>query len=1796
MYRILALIIFLFTSFTFAQTISGEQRKWHKITLEFTDNTSYTETGTTNPFMDRRLNVTFTHPGSGKTYVIPGFFAADGNAAETNANSGNKWHVNFAPDETGTWNYSVSFREGSNVAVTYPSSANDGSPGFLNGITGNFSVTDTNKSLPDNRAKGRLLYDGTRYPIFAETNERFIKGGPDSPENFLAYEDFDGTFYLGTNYIKSYSAHASDWNNGDPSWQSGKGTEIIGAINYLASEGMNCFSFLTMNKNQGDTRDVSPFVETGNNDQVPDYTHFDVSKLAQWEIVFTHAGTLGMFLHFKTQEEENATQLDNGNLGNERKVYYRELIARFGHHLSLNWNMGEENNSQSTSQRIAQLEYVADLDPYDHLRVVHSRNDSSEQAEVYNPLLGNASELTGVSLQTLSQSTHQRVLFWVEQSEAAGKPWPISSDETGAGGAADGAAGQRSRERKLYGTYFAGGYGVEYYFPSLQDFTLQDFRSGDKSRIWQQTKYAIDFMQSIPFDEMDNADDLISGSGTATGSNICFAKEDSVYAGYLPDASDNETIDIGNSGDTFSIQWLDPRNGGSLQNGSITSVVASGGDQNIGVPPNNTSSDWVVLLRNTAMGEASISIDDVTFTEGEDAILTVTLNGEVPGGFSVNFATQNNTAIAGDDYDADSGSVNFVGTPGETQEITISTIDDTEEESDEFFFVNLSNATNGVTIDDSQGRVTILDNDDAPTLSIDDISIEEGNDAIFTVTLDQDFSGGFTVDYTTSDDTAFSGSDFTGASGTLTFSGTANEEQTITISTTDDLEVENNETFTVTLSNPSETVLIPEPDGTGTITDNDIASTISINNTSIGEGGMATFVVTLDQATASGFTIDFSTQGGSALSDVDFESQNGSLSFLGNEGETQQISIQTLDDDIVELDEVFQVILSNVVGATVDISDPSGDATIQDSDTASLSINDIQVSEGNIAVLTVSLDNAVAQGFSVDFTTSDDTALASLDYQSSNGQINFTGNANETASINISLIDDLDVENSETFFVDLSNIQGTLAGDLSFSDAQGEVEILDNDTAILTIEETTVLEGAQAVFSVTLNRAVSDGFMVDFATADVTATSGVDYTSDTGTLTFLGNPGEIQQITITTLTDGDVEAPEDFSLTLSNPTNSSVEIPTPTVTGTIIDGNSSSLFINSNTSVFEDANEAVFVVTLSAAVANPFTIEYQTQNGTAVAGQDYDTSSGTLSFAGTTGEEQEIRIPILEDVIVEPTERFTILLDNISDTGIEVAQAESTGFILDNDGSEITISNPSVVEGETAIFEVTLSNAVGSPFSVDYTSFSGSAVQGSDFEGVSGTLNFNGTTGEVQTISINSIEDVLSEGTENFIVQLTNLQGADVIIAGNQGVGTITDDDNAELTFSNISVIEGANAQINVTLSADVGGPFTVDFATQDGTATQNQDYLGNTGTLNFMGDANETIIVNVNTINDNLPENTETFSLVFSNLTGANVNLPNNEVTITIEDDDQNAGPVLNISNASVDEGGIALFDVELSGDVAGGFSVDYQTSGDTAIEDVDYVANSSSLQFIGTDGEVQQVMIQTIDDNEEEVAETFIVELATPTNAMVLIPSNTGVGTIEDNDLPSNLPRVTIQNTSSEEGTTMSVPITLDMPSEETIEFQIAFEDITTSPEDYDTSPITVTFNPEETEQNIQIPIFNDSEFEEEETFTMLISNVSQGSIANPTVSAIGTILNETDLILYPVPVMDGTTPLTITGVGSGMFALGIYTTSGVTLASKIIEITDNSYIVENLDFLSNGWYILSLQNFSSGKEYQKFFAMNR
>ncbi len=593
---ILALLLLFTWNVFFAQEIQGELKKWHKVTLVF-EGPETSEKADQNPFLNYRLNVTFTHPVTQEKFVVPGYFAADGNAGNTGAEAGNIWKVHFTPDQIGKWNYEVDFKKGKWAAIR--TSQKIKSADYMDGQNGTFTITETDKTGRDLRGKGRLQYVNERYLKF-QNGEYFLKCGSDAPENFLAYDQFDGTFQNDghkDNLVKSWSAHLQDWKAGDPIWKENKGKEIIGAINYLASKGMNAFSFLTMNI-AGDDQNVFPYIDYDTWDR------FDTSKLDQWEMLFEHADKLGMFMHFKTLEHENQGLLDNGGTGLHTKLYFRELIARFSHHLALNWNLAEETGDWTetpptfpidAAERIRLAEYLWETDPYKHHLVIHN-------GAWFGPIYGANTKFTGASLQTNNADfsrVHSQTLKVLEEAKSAGKVWAVAVDEPGDHRHslipdAEDSAHDNARKNGLWGAMMAGAWGTEWYFGyehPHSDLTCQDFRSRDL--FWDQGKICLDFFNNnkIPVWEMESDDALISSEG-----DFVFAKPGAIYVVYLKNGGET-SLDLGNSSNEFDVSWYNPRKGGALQKGKVKSISGAG-KHSLGLPPlkKERTNDWVVLL------------------------------------------------------------------------------------------------------------------------------------------------------------------------------------------------------------------------------------------------------------------------------------------------------------------------------------------------------------------------------------------------------------------------------------------------------------------------------------------------------------------------------------------------------------------------------------------------------------------------------------------------------------------------------------------------------------------------------------------------------------------------------------------------------------------------------------------------------------------------------------------------------------------------------------------------------------------------------------------------------------------------------------------------------------------------------------------------------------------------------------------------------------------------------------------------------------------------------------------------
>ncbi len=829
---------------------------------------------------------------------------------------------------------------------------------------------------------------------------------------------------------------------------------------------------------------------------------------------------------------------------------------------------------------------------------------------------------------------------------------------------------------------------------------------------------------------------------------------------------------------------------------------------------------------------ATLAIDDVTHNEGNAGgttyTFTVTLTGDVDQAFTVAYATADDSATAPDNaYTAVAATaLNFAGTNGETQTFNITVNGDTKVEADERFFVNLSNVLAGgkdVTISDAQGDGNIT-NDDTATLEIDNVTNNEGNAGgttySFTVTLTGAVDQAFTVDYATADDSATAAdNDYNAVAATaLNFAGTNGETQTFNITVNGDTKVEADEKFFVNLSNVQaggKNVTINDPQGNGNIT-NDDAATLTIAGVTLneGSGGGTTdfdFTVTLDNDVQDGFTVAYTTDDGTAtVADGDYTDNDSSLNFAGTAGESHTITVAVTADGVVEADEAFTVALGTVTPVSADAGDITkvgspATGTITNDDRYQITIDDPTVNEGvGNATFTVSISPALQAGdtVTVDYATSNGSAVAPGDYTTTNGTLTINTPGATTGTFTVPIINDTTVENAENFVVDLST--STPAATTNISDSQGTCTINDNDEYVFSIADATaVTEGTPASFRISVTPVVATGHVVtvDYSTTPGTATGGgTDYTNAVSVPATVSPGATFVDVTVATNDDALVEDQEQFTVTL-DPGSASSSVGSASIssvvgddtsTGTINDNDTATVGLTLASDGAEPATSATFTVTMTKTnnTGSPITVSYIFTDGTAtggagVAGDDYDNTTTSVPIPNGSAT-ATITVPVFDDALVEATEAFQVTLTSTDNGQVTVSGGGPiSADITSDDAATLAIDDVTHNEGNaggtTYTFTVTLTGAVDQAFTVDYTTADDSATAAdNDYNAVAATaLNFAGTNGETQTFNITVNGDTKVEADERFFVNLSNVQagGKNVTISDAQGDGNITNED-----------------------------------------------------------------------------------------------------------------------------------------------------------------------------------------------------------------------------------------------------------------------------------------------------------------------------------------------------------------------------------------------------------------------------------
>ncbi len=356
------------------------------------------------------------------------------------------------------------------------------------------------------------------------------------------------------------------------------------------------------------------------------------------------------------------------------------------------------------------------------------------------------------------------------------------------------------------------------------------------------------------------------------------------------------------------------------------------------------------------------------------------------------------------------------------------------------------------------------------------------------------------------------------------------------------------------------------------------------------------------------------------------------------------------------------------------------------------------------------------------------------------------------------------MEGDEEFSFVLSGVSGGIIG----SPSAATVTIIDDDVSYLRFASAFVSvdeDAAQVQLTVTRSGGSDFPVLVEYSTVDDTAVGGLDFTSVSNVTLEAGPPATLapKSIVIPIADDDLTEGFESFAVELSNPGPAAILGSPSSATVTIADDDIANLSLSSMSYMVNDGTASrLSPVNRTLSSVGAVSVDYQTSNGTAVAGQDYNTMVGTLDWGDGDTQPKSFSITITDDQDVEITETVNITLSNPTGPAALTAPDAAVLSISDNDASQIRYSNAEFSEVEDqGVAEITVMRVIGDTgvVSVDYNTAMGSATPGEDYEERSETLSWGDGESENKIVTITLLDDSLVEGNETVLLSLSNATG-----------------------------------------------------------------------------------------------------------------------------------------------------------------------------------------------------------------------------------------------------------------------------------------------------------------------------------------------------------------------------------------------------------------------------------------------------
>ncbi|MEG4423397.1 Calx-beta domain-containing protein [Microcoleus sp. D3_18_C1] len=823
----------------------------------------------------------------------------------------------------------------------------------------------------------------------------------------------------------------------------------------------------------------------------------------------------------------------------------------------------------------------------------------------------------------------------------------------------------------------------------------------------------------------------------------------------------------------------------------------------VATPFKDDGSDYLVRNIEYQGTEDPITLEfsAPTFSVNEDgttvAAVTVTRTGSTTGAASATVELSDGTAIAPDDYTNTPLTVNFAAGDAAPQTITIPIANDTLVEGTETLNLTLTNP-NGATIG-TQGTATldIADDDSSLEFSAPTFSVNEDGTTVAAVTVTRTGSttGAASATVELSDGTAIAPDDYTNTPLTVNFAAGDAAPQTITIPIANDTLVEDTETLNLTLTNPNGATIGTQGTATLDIVDNDSTLQFSAPTFSVNEDGttVAAVTVTRTGSTTGAASATVELSDGTAVAPGDYTNTPLTVNFAAGDAAPQTITIPIVNDTLVEDTETLNLTLTNPNGATIGTQGTATLDIVDNDSTLQFSAPTFRVNENGriVSAVTVTRTGSTTGAVSATVELSDGTAVAPGDYDNQAIVVNFAAGDAASKIVDIPIVNDTLVEGTERVNLSLTNPTGNAS-----IGTQGTaiLNIADNDSSLQFSSPTfSVNEDGTPIAAVTVTRI---GSAIGAVSATVNLTDGTavapgDYTITPLTVNFAAGDTAPKIVTIPIANDTLVEGIETLNLSLTNPTGNATIGTQSTANLDIVDNDSSLQFSAPTFRVNENGRiVSAVTVTRTGSTTGAVSATVNLSNLTAVAADDYDNAPILVNFADGDAAPKIVDIPIVNDTLVEGTERVNLSLINPTGNATIGTQSNAILNIADDDSTlQFSAAFFSVNEGtRNAAVTVTRIGSATGAVSATVNLSDGTAVAPDDYINISPiAVNFASGDSTAKTITIPIQENSLPESNETVNLSLAIATGNATIGTQSTAILNIVDNDVAPAVMTNLT-------------------------------------------------------------------------------------------------------------------------------------------------------------------------------------------------------------------------------------------------------------------------------------------------------------------------------------------------------------------------------------------------------------------------